>query len=306
MGEQVVLGDLGVEREVELRVLWVRLRAGWWLVVVGLVVGAAGGLLLGVGGQTWRARTLLYLGQPFTTSGGGQIQSLATNPQTVSGIVSSGSALKHAAEVSGLPVGQLRVHVTSTAETSGGAGAGATQVQSMSSSLLAGIVVEGPARFKVERAADALAASVIAQVSTYVDRKIRLLDHQITASRTELKAVNQRVTRYTQQLQGLTRNKAISPTDRLIAIGTLDSSIGFAEQRRGTVQQRLFQNLELLSLARNVERSKILQPAAAAQVTAKSPRNAAAVGALIGLLLGAVAAYLGIPRRPRRNRQALA
>ena len=289
--------DDDAEREVDLRALKDRLAARWWLLLAGLVVGAVVGILVASGGgQTWRAKTLLYLGQPFTTSGGGQIQSLATNPRTASEIVHSEFALKRAAAASGLRVGQLRGRVASAAVTS--------STQTKATSPLVDITVEGATRLKVERAADALAASVIAQVSTYVDQKIKLLDNQIASSKTELAEINARVVAYTQQQQDLIQNKAISPTDKLIAIGTLNNSIGFAEQRRGTVQQELFQNQQLLSLAQNVERSKIVQPAAASRVTATSRRNAAVIGALIGLLLGAIAAYLGDPFAARRNRPA--
>ncbi len=285
------------EREVDLRALKARLAARWWLLGAGVVVGAVLGILVAAsGGQNWRAKTLLYLGQPFTTSGGGQIQSLATNPQTVSEIVNSEFALRRAAAASGLRLAQLRAHVASSAVT----GAALTKT----TSPLVEITVEGAARLKVERAADALAASVVAQVSTYVDQKIKLLDNQIASSKSELAGINSRIAAYTQQQQDLIKNKTISPTDKLIAIGTLNNAIGFAEQRRGTVQQELYQNQQLLSLAVNVERSKIVQPAAASRVTATSRRNAAAIGALIGLLLGAVAAGLGYPLATRRNRPA--
>jgi len=294
MSDRATIDD-DAEREVDLRELKARLVARWWILVAGLVIGAIVGVLVAAGGgQTWRATTLLYLGQPFTTSGGGQIQSLATNPRTASEIVHSEFALRRASAASGLRVSQLRGRVTSAAVVSA--------TQSKATSPLVNITVEGAARLKVERAADALAASVIAQVSTYVDQKIKLLDDQIASSKTELEGINTRVAAYTQQQQDLIKNKAISPTDKLIAIGTINNALGFAEQRRGTVQQELFQNQQLLSLAQNVERSKIVQQAAASRVTATSRRNAAAIGALIGLLFGAIAAYLGDPLAARRNR----
>jgi uncharacterized protein involved in exopolysaccharide biosynthesis len=294
MSQPVTTSDPEAEREVDLRVLRARLAARWWLPLAGLVIGAVVGVLVASGGgQTWRAKTLLYLGQPFTTSGGGQIQSLATNPRTADGIIHSEFALQRAAAASGLRIGQLRGHVTSAVVVS------ATQTRT--TSPLVNITVDGAARFKTERAADALAASVIAQVSTYVDQKIKLLDDQIASSKTELDEINTRIAAYTQQQQDLIKNKTISATDKLIAIGTLNNAIGFAEQRRGTVQQELYQNQQLLSLAQNVERSKIVQPAAAARVTATSRRNAAIVGGLIGLLLGALAAYLADPILARRN-----
>lgn len=286
--------DSESEQEVDLRTLWARLVSRWWLPLVGLVLGAVVGVLVAVGGgQTWKAKTLLYLGQPFTTSGGGQIQSLATNPRTASEIVRSELALRRAAAASGLRLGQLRGHVATQAVTSVG--------QTRNVSPLVEISLDGPVRLKVERATDALARAVIDQVSTYVDRKIALLEAQISSSQTELKEIDARVTDAQQQLQSIVGNKAIPATDRLIATSSLNSTIGFAEQRRGTVQQELFQNQQLLSLAVNVEKSKIVQPAAASRQTATSRRNSAAIGGLIGLILGGVAAYLADPVLARRN-----
>jgi uncharacterized protein involved in exopolysaccharide biosynthesis len=289
-----VVSDPEAEQEVDLRTLWARISARWWLPLAGLVVGAIVGLLVSVGGgQTWKAKTLLYLGQPFTTSGGGQIQSLATNPRTVSEIIRSEFALKQASVASGLRVGQLRGHVTSQAVTTVG--------QTRITSPLVEISVNGPGRAKVEKAADALAGAVIGQVSRYVDQKIALLRDQIETSKKELDDIDARVTLLQNQLQGILRNKSLSATEQLIASTSLNSTIGFNEQRRGTVSQELFQNQQLLSLAVNVEKSRIVQPAGASRQTATSRRNAALVGALIGLILGAVAAYLADPLLARGN-----
>ena len=95
------------EQEVDLSSGWQRLQARWWLPVGGLVVGAVVGIALALaGGSVWRAQTIVYLGQPFAPLGGGQIQSLATNPRTVGEIIRSEAALKAASELSGIPVSQ--------------------------------------------------------------------------------------------------------------------------------------------------------------------------------------------------------
>jgi uncharacterized protein involved in exopolysaccharide biosynthesis len=294
MSERARLVELDAEDEVDLRSVWSRISARWWLPLGGLVVGAVLGVLVSVGGgDVYRGRTLLYLGQPFTTSGGGQIQSLATNPRTVSEIVHSGTALRRAAAESGLRLSQLRGHVSSQAVTSVG--------QSRLVSPLVEITVDAPGAAKADRAADSLARSVIRQVSTYVDRKIELLNRQIASGEAELKSIDERVAQAQAQLADLQSDKSISPSERLIAGLSLNQSIGFAEQRRGTVQQDLYANQQLRSLAVNVEKSRIVQAAAASRETVTSRRNAALVGALIGLLLGALAALVADPLLARRN-----
>ena len=286
--------DPDAERVVDLRSAWTRITRRWWLPVAGLVVGAVLGVLVSVGGgEVFRATTLLYLGQPFTTSGGGQIQSIATNPKTVNRIIHSEAALHRAATASGLTVGQLRGNVSSQAIVTAG--------QGKIVSPLVEITVDAPTADEAQKASESLADSVVGVVSIYVDQKIKLLERQITSSKTELEDVNARVSNAVEQQQGIIADKSISPTDKLIAISGINSTIGFAEQRRGTVQQELFQNQQLLSLAQNVELSKIVQPAVASKTTATSRRNAAAIGGIIGLLLGALAASIADPFLQRRN-----
>src|SRR5262249_25019171 len=198
------------EQEVDLRTLGSRLASRWWMPVVGLVVGAIVGVLVSVGGgQTWKAKTLLYLGQPFTVQGGGQIASLATNPRTVSEIVRSEYALKQAAAKSGMRVGQLRGHVSTQAVTTVG--------QTRITAPLIEISVDGRNRAKVEKATDALAGAVIGQVSTYVDRKIVLLNAQINSSQNELADIDRRVTDAENQLQSIVSDKSLSAVEKLIA-----------------------------------------------------------------------------------------
>ena len=296
MSERAVQ-DPDAEREVDLRSAWTRITARWWLPVAGLLVGAVLGVLASVGGgDVFRGRTLLYLGQPFTTSGGGQIQSLATNPKTVSQIIRSEAALRRAAAASGLTLGQLRGNVTSQAVVSAG--------QGRNVSPLVEITVDGPAAHKAALASNSLARSVIDVVSTYVDDKIDLLEKQIASSGSELEDIDARIANAVKQQQSVIADKSIASTDKLIVIGSLNNTINFSEQRRASVQQELFQNQQLLSLAENVEKSKVVQPAVASKTTATSRRNAAAIGGLIGLLLGALAAAIADPFLQRRRAQA--
>jgi hypothetical protein len=53
-----------------------------------------------------------------------------------------------------------------------------------------------------------------------------------------------------------------------------------------------------------VERTRVIQPALAVRTAATSRRNAAAVGALLGLVVGMVAAWLVDPIAARRKEPA--
>ena len=108
-----------VEQEVDFGRYFATLARGWWLLLVGLVAGVAAGVLLSAGsGKLFSAKATLYLGQPMAATGTAQIQSLATNPSTVSQLVHSGSILDQASRLSGTPAAKIRSGV-STAAVSG-------------------------------------------------------------------------------------------------------------------------------------------------------------------------------------------
>jgi hypothetical protein len=286
--------DPDAEREVDLRSAWAKLAARWWLPVGGLLVGALLGILLALGGgKVYEAESLIFLGQPFTPQGGGQIQSLATNPRTVGEIIRSEAALRAASRASGVPVAKLRGNVTSTPIVSAG------QTRNQTPLVEISVKADGPGR--ASDAANALAERVTATVSLYVADKIEVLEEQIANDERELETINQRIGNATAQQQTILQNDELPLAERLLLLTNINSTIGFNEQRRGTVQTDLLQARQLLSLAERVESSTIVEPAVASRTSARSPRNAALVGALIGLLLGCAAALLA-DRLPSRSR----
>src|SRR3972149_2654763 len=113
MSDVHTASELEDEQEVDLSSVWQRLKVRWWLPIGGLLVGGVIGIALAVsGGSVWRAQTIVYLGQPFAPLGGGQIQSLATNPRTVGEIIRSEAALQSAADESDIPASQLRSSIS--------------------------------------------------------------------------------------------------------------------------------------------------------------------------------------------------
>jgi uncharacterized protein involved in exopolysaccharide biosynthesis len=277
--------DPDAEQEVDLHSAWAKLAERWWLPVGGLLAGAAIGILLALsGGKVYEAESLIFLGQPFTPQGGGQIQSLATNPRTVGEIIRSEAALRAASRASGVPVPKLRGNVTSTPIVSAG------QTRNQTPLVEISVRADGPRR--ASEAANALAERVIGTVSLYVEDKIEVLEDQIANDNRELEQINQRISQATQQQQTILANDELPLAERLLLLTNINSTIGFSEQRRGTVQQDLLQARQLLSLAQRVESSTVVEPAVASRTNARSPRNAALVGALIGLLLGCAAALV--------------
>lgn len=270
------------EREVDLGRLWGSIVARWWLVLAGLIAGIVLGFLLSLGSTTvFRAATTVYLGQPFSPSGSSPIQSLNSNPRFVSEAVRSEFALKEAARKSGLQVGDLRGKVTSEAIT----GIAAAKI---SGAPLVSISVTGHAPVKIERAANALAAIVIRDLTPYVATKIKGLRSQLEGEQEQLDSVNKRIATLNAVLR---TSKGISQLDQLLLLTQADNS----EQRRGQLLEAESARGQQISLATNVEAAHVVTPAAAAPTTARSRRNSVLVGGLIGVLLGIVAALVWAP-----------
>ena len=80
--------------------------------------------------------------------------------------------------------------------------------------------------------------------------------------------------------------------DRLIVSQGINSNLSVAEAQRLTIQQDLTATRQLLSLADQVELPRIISDPIGKRTSATSRRNAAIIGGLAGLLLGAVLAVM--------------
>jgi hypothetical protein len=283
------------EQEVDLASAWQRLKARWWLPAAGLVGGAIVGLALAVsGGNVWRAETIVYLGQPFAPLGGGQIQSLATNPKTVNEIIHSGSTLKRVSAISGIPVSRLRSSISTKEVTSAG--------QLRGINPLMEIAVKGSGKHKVELATAALARRVVARVSVYVTQKTRLLQQEAAQSQAQLNEATTRIEQAEAQQAALATNGSLSAVEKLLLSANLNSVIATADAKRTSLQEDLSSTQQLLNLAKTVEASHVVEPATASRTTARSSRTSLIVGGLIGLVIGVIAALAAEPIAARRRR----
>ncbi len=287
--------ELEGEQEVDLASAWKRIERRWWLPVGGLLVGAVIGLVLALsGGSVWRAETIVYLGQPFAPLGGGQIQSLATNPRTVGEIVRSESVLQDVSDKSGIPVSKLRSSISTHELLAAG------QVRGSNPLIEIGVKGDSGPR-KIEAAADALAARVVENVSTYVTDKVEGLEQRISVSTAQLAAIETRIQAAQRQQDTLIQDQSIPLEQRLLLVANLNSVITTADARRTSLQDALFESRQLLNLAESVESSRVVEPARAVKTTARSSRTSLLVGALIGLLVGAILALAAEPLVARRR-----
>jgi capsular polysaccharide biosynthesis protein len=287
--------DVDAEQEVEFRRYWNAVAARWWLPVLGLFAGIVGGYALALGsGDVYRAEATLYLGQPFTPNGGAPVPGLATNPSTVNQIVHSEGVLQDVAERSGMNLSKLRANVSSR-QVSPPAGRRAV----VGTTPLIEVSVTGQNARTTARAANLLAQAVVAEVSPYVEEKITAIRERITADERELDESQRRLELAQAELNALLENRSLSATDRLIGVTTFNATIGSLVERRGLVTQDLLEAKQALALAENVEQPSVVNEAAARKTTARSVGRSVVVGALIGLILGTLAAILWEPASRR-------
>lgn len=268
------------EEELDLREYGRTVGARWWLVLAAIVLGALIGWLLAVGGgDVWRARTTIYLGQPIAPSGEAQIQSAGTNPSTAAVIARSDEVVEEVAAAVGVQPGKLRSGVSTRAIEGA--------ITRLNQTPLVEISVRGPwGREEVAEAANLIAAEVAERSSGYVDDKIAALEERLAAQEDELSTLEARIAQLEQGDGGLE------------VVGFL----AVLEQRRGQLRAERADTQEALAVAENVEAAQVLTEARGTKVSARSPRSSIIVGALIGLLAGVLLALMWDPLTSRLRR----
>jgi hypothetical protein len=278
--------DLEPEREVDFGRYLDALVARWWLPVLGLVLGAAIGYFLALGGKdVYRAQATVYVGTPFGPNGTNALQTIATNPSTVSRIARGQATIQQVAQASGMSPRELRAGISTRPIKSGNPKTAPNQLYA--------VTVEGPRRGEVNAAVAAIAARVVAVTGGYAKLKVDTFKKQLASDQQQLDGIDRQADQVRAQLS------SASPTERL-TLGTLLLAM---EQRRGTLEEDRLQARQLLALAEQVELPRVIDRGAASKTTARSARNSLVVGGLIGLILGLFAALLWEPIAARTGRE---
>jgi capsular polysaccharide biosynthesis protein len=266
--------DLEAEQEVDLGRYARAVAARWWLLLGGLVAGAAVGYLISLGGsQVWRASASVYLGQPYSVIGSVALQGKQTNPSSVNTVIHSESAIDAAAAAAGMKPGDLRGNVSSQSISTGAAAVGGTRVQQ---TPLVKVTVQAPTAREARIAANSLARQVVDALSGYAAEKIKLLDQRVAADQ-----------------------KLIDSIQTASHAGDKTAAAVFAVQLGTELQDQLAAQ-QLLTQAQEIELPSILANAAATKTTARSRRNDVVVAGFLGFLLGLIAALAWEPLARRR------
>jgi uncharacterized protein involved in exopolysaccharide biosynthesis len=282
--------ELDAEQEVDVGRYWRALQARWWLPLAGLLVGAALGYVAAVGGgEVYKAETTLYLGQPFSPTGNAPVQGIGTNPTIVGQIARSEASLKAAAAKCGTRVGRLRGKVSTQTVTASGVRGRVTPGQNP----LVELTVQVNRARVAECAADTLSDSVVDRVSGYVDVKIRTLNRQLEILNEQTQSLGRKIAAQERALG----QAGLSPLEQLVLVSQTEN----AEQRRGIVEEERVEATQQLALAQEVERARVVARAGAVKTTARSTQNSAAVGGILGLLLGAIVAMAWPALAARRS-----
>ncbi len=272
------------EREVDLA-RWRRaLAALWWLPVAGLVIGAVVGVLYSFrGGTNYKATALISLGQP-TSPGGALVPTYGTNPRAVSQIVSGAAFQAQAASKADLHASAIRGHVS--VGQVGSAGAGAVRTTPLISLTVTG--VRHPKN--IAAAANALADIVVQQTTaSYVNTKIQTVQATLDNVKAQLNGITDQLRTINQALAAA---KNRDPLQQLVIVSQENN----AETRQGNLiaQEETLQ--QQLVFAQQVEAARVVERAAAVKSTAHSRSTSLVVGALIGLIIGAIVAIAGESR----------
>jgi len=252
--------DLDAERDVDLRRHWDTITTHWWLPLAGLAVGLVIGYLISLGGaQVYKAKAVIYLGQPLS-QGGLQVQSQATNPSTVRQLVTAEATIDAVARQVGLKPSQLRGRISTQAVTG--------NITRLGQNPLVAITVTGAFRGRAAAAANALALKVINSNSLagYSKTKIANLQLLVDNEETALGTLDRNIKA---QQAALANGSGLSNIERLILLNQLNSLV----QQQLTTTDQLTTNRQQLALAEDVEAPELTTRAVATKTPARSRRN---------------------------------
>jgi uncharacterized protein involved in exopolysaccharide biosynthesis len=285
------------EQEVDLGRYVRAVTARWWLLLVGLVIGAAIGFAVSAGGgRPYEATAVIYFGQPFAP-GLGEINNLATQVAQSEELVGTVRERTAVAKQVGIPRSRL-VNAISITPVSVFKRKG-TGV----ATPLAEITATNLPRSVARRVADIYARRLVHYFSSYPRVKLAQYDRRLERIARELKKVNARIDGATRQQAVILAQKGLPPAEKFLLLANVNTTLLTNQNRQNNLESQQIALLDNIALAKQVESASLIESATVSRQPAPSRRTGAAVGGFIGLIIGALVALLWDPveRRFRKT-----
>jgi hypothetical protein len=125
-----------------------------------------------------------------------------------------------------------------------------------------------------------------------VNTKIATYKTQLATANRQLKSIDVLVA----NLNAALKQTQLAPINQLVLVSQLDNAIS----RQGNLYNQQATLDEQLAFAKEVESAKVITPARSVKTVARTRSTSVVVGAVIGLIVGAILAIVGDGRRAAR------
>jgi hypothetical protein len=277
--------DLEAEQEIDLGRIWRSTIARWWLPLIGFVVGAIIGLLVSLGGgKQWKATSEVYLGQPLGVGSSAPVSSAPTSLGLATAYINSLYALRHASKASGIPVSRLsgKIAVKPILGLTG------TKIGQPAPLML--ISVTGSKAREAQLAAEDLSRLVVAQFQPLAKEKVAIIQERLTQEEAQIGDINRRLAQANDAMVAAAR--AGGNSQNVINWSTIVATLS---NQRFASQSDITSAKQSIAQAQQVEAARIVSPALSANQGGPSRRSGVLIGAIIGFVLGLLAAILWDP-----------
>jgi hypothetical protein len=277
--------DLEAEQEIDLGRIWRSAIARWWLPLLGLVVGAIIGLLVSLGGgKQWKASSEVYLGQPLSVGGAAAVTSAPTSLGLATAYINSLYALRHASKASGIPVSRLNGKISVKPIL------GLTGTKVGAPAPIMFISVTGSKANETQLAAQDLSELVVKYFQPYATEKVKIIRERLTQEQTQIIDINRRLTAAQDAMTAAAKSGGNSQN-----VINWSAIVATLSNQRFASQSDITSAKQAIAQARGVEAPRIVSPALSANQGGPSRRSGVLIGAIIGFVLGLLAAILWDP-----------
>jgi hypothetical protein len=276
-----------------------RIVARWWIVAISVVVvvGIAVVTQTGSSSNRWTARTLVFLGQPLSPSGGPLNITLGSNPATPGILIKNDSLLARAAREAGLKPGALKGHVSSQVLTQA--------ITKTNYTPLVYLVVQGLPKDKVAPASSAVANEIVNAVNQYPNAQEKALRTLAASQKLVLDSANTRLKVANKNLRRIQNLKSLTELQKATQIGNGITIINGLTSQISSVSDSYATNVQILAAMNSgVAKSEIVEHPRATRSTTTTGGANIGVAVILGLVIGIVLALASYAIRPARRAAA--